>query len=308
VAELAGRHRENGLDVVGLLDDDGPPQPNGAPPLLGGLEDFERVVREHEIDRVIVSFTRARDEELVGLVRRCDPDIAVDVVPRLFDVIKPDGHLLGGLPLADATPARHDTTNLALKRTLDVVGALLALIAFAPVMAVVAVAVWITDPGPILYRQERIGRGGRPFQLPKFRTMAVGSAEIPVELGSLGIAALVERLKDEPKELTPIGGWLRSASLDELPQLWCVLRGEMSFVGPRPLRPFEVASLDAWQLERLTLRPGLTGLWQVLGRSDTQWDERMRLDNLYTRYWSMAFDIRIMLRTVPAVLRRRGAR
>ncbi len=183
----------------------------------------------------------------------------------------------------------------------------MALIVCAPVMAAIVIAAWITDPGPVLFWQERVGRGGQSFQLPKFRTMAVATAEGPIETDSLGIADLVERMKNEEKDLTPMGGWLRRTSLDELPQLWCLFTGKMSFVGPRPLRPFEVDALDNWQRERLILRPGITGLWQVLGRSDTSWEERMRLDNLYTRHWSIAFDVRIMLRTVPTVLRRRGA-
>jgi exopolysaccharide biosynthesis polyprenyl glycosylphosphotransferase len=307
VAELAGRHRENCLDVVGLLDDVDPQQPTDGPPILGRLAEIERVVREHEIDRVIVSFTRRRDADLVGLIRLCHPEVAVDVVPRLFDVIKPDGYLLGGLPLANATPSTRRASNLALKRTLDLVGATMALIVCAPVMAAIAIAARITDPGPVLFWQERIGRGGQPFRLPKFRTMAEATAERPIETDSLGIADLVERMKNEEKDLIPIGAWLRRTSLDELPQLWCVFTGKMSFVGPRPLRPFEVDALDAWQRERLILRPGITGLWPVLGRSETSWEERMRLDNLYTRHWSIAFDVRIMLRTVPAVLRRRGA-
>jgi exopolysaccharide biosynthesis polyprenyl glycosylphosphotransferase len=308
VAALARRHPENGLEIVGLLDDEGLTGPPGSPPLLGGLADLEQVLHDHAIDRVIVAFSRTRDEDLVTLIRRCDRDVAVDVVPRLFDVIKPHGYLLGGLPLADATPAGDDATTLRLKGLLDIVGALVALVIFAPVMVAIAIAVRLTSPGPILFWQERIGRCGEPFRVPKFRTMRVQLDDLPDELDPLDIDAIVEQLKASTANLTPIGNRLRRTSLDELPQLWCIVRRTMSLVGPRPLRAFEVESLDSWQQERMTVRPGLTGLWQVLGRSDTRWEERMRLDYMYARHWSLALDLRIMLRTVPAVVRRRGAR
>jgi exopolysaccharide biosynthesis polyprenyl glycosylphosphotransferase len=308
VAALARRHPESGIDVVGLLDDDGPPQPDGGPPVLGGLTDLEQVLDEHGIERVIVAFTRSRDADLVGVVRRCDHlDVSVDVVPRLFDVIKPIGTLLGGLPLADATSAPSDATALALKRAIDVVGAIVGLVVTAPVMALAALAVRMTSPGPVLFRQERIGKGERPFEVLKFRTMRA-AAERSIAASPVQIVALVEELKAPDDELTPLGRWLRRTSIDELPQLWCVLRGTMSLVGPRPLRPFEAACLDEWQRERFVFRPGVTGFWQVLGRSDTGWDERMRLDYLYARHWSLSLDIRILLRTVPAVLACRGAR
>jgi lipopolysaccharide/colanic/teichoic acid biosynthesis glycosyltransferase len=143
----------------------------------------------------------------------------------------------------------------------------------------------------------------------KFRTMVIGGdAPQVAPPGSTGIAALVTAIKTAPQPLVPLGAWLRRTSLDELPQLWCVLTGRMSLVGPRPLREFEVAALEHWELERLSLRPGLTGLWQVLGRSDAAWAERMRLDYMYARHWSLGLDIRILARTVPAVLRQRGAR
>jgi exopolysaccharide biosynthesis polyprenyl glycosylphosphotransferase len=308
VAALARRHRESGIDVVGLLDDDGPPQPGDGPPVLGGLDDLEQVLEQYAIDRVIVAFTRSPDADLVAVVRRCDHrDVSVEVVPRLFEVIKPMGTLLGGLPLADATSARQDAATLALKRVIDVVGAVVGLVLAAPVIALAGIAIWLEDRGPVLFRQERIGRGGKPFQVLKLRTMRGAPAE-PLEPSPVRIVALVEELKAPVDELTPLGRFLRRTSIDELPQLWCVLRGTMSLVGPRPLRAFEVACLDEWQRDRLLFRPGVTGFWQVLGRSDTGWEERMRLDYLYARHWSLAIDIRIMLRTVPAVLGRRGAR
>jgi exopolysaccharide biosynthesis polyprenyl glycosylphosphotransferase len=309
VTDLARMHGENGLEVVGLLDDDALPQAAGGVPVLGGLADVESVLRQHRIDRVIVTFTRAGDSELVELVRLCDShSVAIDVVPRLFDVIRPNGSLLGGLALSSATRSRHGWPTHAAKRAVDVLAPLGLLVLFAPALVCIAAYLKLTSRGPVIYRQERIGKDGRPFEVLKFRTMAIQGEAPPAPVsGSAGIGALVSDIKGAHRPLVPLGAWLRRTSLDELPQLWCVLTGRMSLVGPRPLRPFEVAALETWELERLAVRPGLTGLWQVLGRSDAPWDERMRLDYLYARHWSLGLDIRILARTLPAVVRQRGA-
>jgi exopolysaccharide biosynthesis polyprenyl glycosylphosphotransferase len=310
VAELARTNGENGIEVVGLLDDDALPQPDGSPPLLGGLDDVEMVLRDHSIDRVIVAFTRRGDAGLVDLVRLCDSHrVAIDVVPRLFDVIRPSGSLLGGLVLTDATPSRPGRHTLATKRAFDLLGSLAMLIVCAPIMLLIAAHLRLISRGPVFYRQQRIGRAGQSFDLLKFRTMrAVATPSSSALSDGRAIGTLVAEIKDTSQDLVPLGGWLRRTSLDELPQAFCILMGHMSLVGPRPLRPFEVAALEDWELERLQVRPGLTGLWQVLGRSDARWDERMRLDYMYARHWSLGWDIRILTRTVPAVLRQRGAR
>jgi exopolysaccharide biosynthesis polyprenyl glycosylphosphotransferase len=309
ITELARLNTENGIEVVGLLDDDALPQPEGSPPVLGGLGDIHAVLSEHAIDRVIVAFTRCNDAGLVDLVRLCDRHrVAIDVVPRLFDVIRPKGPTLGGLALADATPSRPGRSTLAAKRFFDVAASLVLLIVLAPAMLLIALHLRLVARGPVLFRQQRVGLDGRSFGLLKFRTMGErADLSSGTEL-ECPIGARVAELKHASQKLVPLGGWLRRTSLDELPQLFCILAGEMSLVGPRPLRPFEVAELEGWELERLHVRPGLTGLWQVLGRSDAAWDERMRLDYMYARHWSLSWDLRILARSVPAVLRQRGAR
>jgi lipopolysaccharide/colanic/teichoic acid biosynthesis glycosyltransferase len=202
-----------------------------------------------------------------------------------------------------------------MKRGIDVIGAALALVMALPVLIAVAVAVRSQDRGPILFRQRRVGQDGREFSILKFRTMRVDADKLDADnvaalrTGVASIAETVAAIKDKgDPRVTRVGDFLRRTSLDELPQLWNVLRGDMSLVGPRPLRDFEVDSLSPWEQRRHSKRPGITGLWQVAGRSDVSWQERMHLDYTYVRHWSLSDDLEILARTVPAVLARDGAR
>jgi lipopolysaccharide/colanic/teichoic acid biosynthesis glycosyltransferase len=201
------------------------------------------------------------------------------------------------------------------RRVIDVSIAAVALVLLSPLVIAVALLVALIDGRPILYCQERIGRYGRPFKILKFRTMRderdhgqPGHGAPPAGAAQADVAEFVRAVKDAGMaEVTSLGRLLRATSLDELPQLWNVLRGDMSVVGPRPLRDFEVRSLESWQLTRLRVRPGITGLWQVRGRSDLDWSERMRLDYLYVRHRSVVEDLAILTDTIPAVFTRRGA-
>ncbi len=194
-----------------------------------------------------------------------------------------------------------------LKRSIDVVGGLLLIIAFAPLMALVALVIRLESPGPIFFRQKRLGRGGRPFTMYKFRTMGVGA-----EAEQERLAHLNERkgpafkIPCDPRH-TRVGRWVRRMSLDELPNLLNVLKGEMSLVGPRPPLPAEVEHYEDWHKRRLQVIPGITGLWQVSGRSKLSFDEQCRLDLFYIEHWSPWLDFSIMLRTIPAVLLATGA-
>jgi exopolysaccharide biosynthesis polyprenyl glycosylphosphotransferase len=277
---------------------------------LGELDDLHEVIDWLRVDRVIVAFTPAADSQLVQLLRSyASRPIRVEVVPRLFDLVRGQAQSLGDLPLLEASPSRPCLAERACKRALDAAGAFLLLVVLAPVFALVALAVWLDDRGPVLFRQTRIGRAGRPFEIVKFRTMVRDADELGLErVDGLTIDDAVKELKqeDDPRT-TRVGSFLRRASLDELPQLVNVLRGEMSLVGPRPLRPFEVEALTAWQSERQDVLPGITGLWQVLGRSDISWPERMQLDYRYVRHWSVAEDLRILASTPAAVFQKRGA-
>ena len=200
------------------------------------------------------------------------------------------------------------------KRWFDVAAAATILVVTALPCLVIAVLIKRHDHGPVLFRQRRIGKDGKPFDVLKFRTMvagadAVGDERIAgIDGVNMTVADAVTALKphDDPR-VTRVGRILRASSLDELPQLVNVLKGDMSLIGPRPLRDFEVDSLAGWERDRLTVRPGMTGLWQVSGRSAVEWEERVGMDYLYVRHWSLAGDMRILCDTIPALLGRRGA-
>jgi lipopolysaccharide/colanic/teichoic acid biosynthesis glycosyltransferase len=189
---------------------------------------------------------------------------------------------------------------------MDVVGALSLLLLSAPIMLLIAIAVKLDSPGPALFRHERIGRGGRRFRVAKFRTMVVGADAMTEQL-RVGSRDPHWLLLDRDPRVTRVGRLLRCSSVDELPQLWSVLRGDMSLVGPRPLVEAEDRQITGWDRGRLDLTPGLTGLWQVLGRTSIPFDEMVKLDYAYVTSWSVWGDVQLLLRTVPVLLTRRGA-
>jgi exopolysaccharide biosynthesis polyprenyl glycosylphosphotransferase len=211
----------------------------------------------------------------------------------------------------DGLPLMHvempDYSRRVGKRAFDLVGAALGIVLLAPVLGLVALAIRLDDGGPVLFRQTRVGRGGAPFSICKFRTMCVDAEQrlADLRMGNDGAGPLF-KLHDDPR-VTRVGRFLRRTSLDELPQLWNVLVGTMSLVGPRPALPSEVERYRDFDDRRLLVTPGLTGLWQVSGRSDLDWAEGVRLDQYYVENWSFLHDIVILARTVPAVLRSRGA-
>jgi exopolysaccharide biosynthesis polyprenyl glycosylphosphotransferase len=197
--------------------------------------------------------------------------------------------------------------QLAIKRLFDVAASSAALAALAPLMLSVAVVIKLSSRGPVLFKQQRVGRHGRPFHMLKFRSMVVNAEELKAKLMALNEqAGPVFKMKRDPR-ITPIGRFIRKFSIDELPQLINVLRGEMSLVGPRPPVPSEVARYEAWQRRRLSVRPGLTCVWQVSGRNEISFEEWMYLDMQYIDHWSLAQDFELILRTVPVVLTGRGA-
>ena len=315
VADLAQRHPERGLSVVGCVDDEAMFIDGIDPPLLGRMEDLSTVLHEQAIDRVIVSFSLNSDGQILRVLRECDSyGVDVDVVPRLFDLLGPSPEVgsLGGLGLLTVRSKRQTWLPGVAKRALDIAVSATMLTITAPIMLAVAIAVRLDDGKPVLFRQIRIGRNGRPFKILKFRTMTQGAdkqqaSELIAE-GPDAIAAVSEAMKRQSDAwITPVGHFLRRTSLDELPQLWNVLRGDMSLVGPRPLRQYEVDALTDWEVTRQEVRPGITGLWQILGRSEIRWSERMQLDYTYVRHWSFVKDVAILARTAAVVLARKGA-
>jgi exopolysaccharide biosynthesis polyprenyl glycosylphosphotransferase len=203
-----------------------------------------------------------------------------------------------------ATP--HDDLKLMAKRALDVAAATAGLLLLSPLLALVALLVRVTSPGPVLFRQERCGLNGRRFQVFKFRSMAADAESRLAEVEHLNVKKINFKIPNDPR-LTPLGRWLRKFSIDELPQLWNVLRGDMSLVGPRPAIPSEVDQYARWQRRRLRMRPGLTCIWAISGRDRLDTDTVMRLDMEYIDNWSLTLDSQILLRTIPLVLLGRGA-
>jgi exopolysaccharide biosynthesis polyprenyl glycosylphosphotransferase len=339
------RNPRLGLELVGFIDED-PLQRSeelSQLPVLGGLEQVEQLIAEFEIERVIVAFSGEYDDlQLLALLRSLSTlRVMVDVVPRLFESVglRADLHSLEGLPLISLSMPSPARASLWLKRTADVLLASLGLIVLAPLFALIAVAIRLDSSGPVFYFSERVGRGGRRFQVCKFRTMSsqacrgerYGAAqaeelfeEIMRDPASRAEFQRTHKLRVDPR-VTRIGGLLRRTSLDELPQLVNVIRGELSLVGPRPVMAYEVEKLELisqgeleraqdaltlacplgyWELD--WLRPGVTGYWQVTARSDVGYEERLRLDLVYTTSWSLRLDLKIALRTL-GVLAGRGA-
>jgi len=230
-------------------------------------------------------------------------------VPDLFELSFDRVNVanLSGIPLIGLKELSLKGGNLLLKRAIDLTLITVAAPVLLPLAGIVALAVKWDSPGPAIFKQRRVGKGGRPFTTYKFRTMVLDAEARKAELSELNEAdGPVFKMRNDPR-MTRIGRFLRRASLDEIPQFWNVLRDEMSLVGPRPQLPEEVGLYEEWHRRRLEVKPGLTGLWQVLGRSDTSFDDMVRLDIYYAENWSPGMDLRIMLETIPAVLSGKGA-
>jgi len=301
-----------GLIPIGLVDDDVHELGMADLPHLGRLDDLVDILRDHSVDRVIIAFSRASHEQLLKSIRACrDNRIAVDIVPRLFEFMGGARALdqIGGLPLLSIGAPQLTRASRSAKRGLDIVGSSLALIAVAPLFALIALAIKAESQGPVFFPQPRAGRGHRTIRVLKFRSMYRDADLRKVEYAGDNDHddGLMFKIKEDPR-ITRVGALLRTLSLDELPQLYNVLRGDMSLVGPRPLIFEETAALELdWHERRLDLRPGMTGLWQISGRSNIPFDEMVRFDYQYVTGWSLARDAEILLATLPAVVSRRGA-
>jgi exopolysaccharide biosynthesis polyprenyl glycosylphosphotransferase len=314
VLELSRRAGSASM-VVGCVDDGVAAASPDDPPVLGGIDQLPALLAEGGIDRVIVAFSSRRDYDTLGVLRSCAGFRGtVDVVPRFFDFVAPRmrTYSADGLPFLSIPGRQAGRGGALLKRTIDLVGAALLLVVLSPLLVAIALAILIDSGPPVLFRQRRIGMHGRTFSIVKFRTLVPEDANLLArDLGELtpdSIAAHVERAKQEAaRRATRLGAFLRKTSLDELPQLFNVLLGQMSLVGPRPLSPLEDAALDGWEALRRDMRPGITGLWQVSGRSEVSWENRINLDYSQVRHWSLASDLHVLADTVRAVVRRRGA-
>jgi exopolysaccharide biosynthesis polyprenyl glycosylphosphotransferase len=297
-----------GMRLVGFLgESQGFTLPS---PVLGAFTDLETLVRSHVIDEVLVAAPDASVAQTSAIVETCN---LLGLRTHLYGGLLPgtwrnvDARQHGDEVVLSLTPYPHGAASLVMKRALDIAISAFALLAMAPLLVLIAALVKLTSKGPVFFVQWRIGLNGRRFRFPKFRSMVQDAeARLAEVMQHNEMDGPVFKMKRDPR-ITRLGAFLRHYSLDELPQLWCVLKGDMSLVGPRPLMPHEIDGHASWQRRRLSMRPGLTCLWQIGGRNAVDFDRWMRLDLQYIDSWSLGLDMRILLRTVPAVLSGRGA-
>jgi len=301
-----------GYHIVGYVDDN-PDKGEGALGRIRGLgapDKLSDIIDTEAVDEVIITLPWTYHRRILSILRECERrQVAARLVPDLFQMSLSRVEIsdLGGVPLMEVQEIAFDKAALVIKRAMDVVGASLMLLFGWPLFAIIALAIKRDSPGPVLFKQERVGKHHKRFTIYKFRSMRVGAEE---ELENLRQASdwdeITFKMQDDPR-MTRMGRWLRRFSLDELPQLINILKGDMSLVGPRPPVPAEVEQYQPWHLRRLTVPPGLTGMWQVSGRSELTFDEMVLLDLYYVEHWSPWLDLAILLRTIPKVLVADGA-
>jgi exopolysaccharide biosynthesis polyprenyl glycosylphosphotransferase len=305
------RHPHWGYAFLGFVREPGAaPEPSGAP-VLGRLEELSRLLSDQVIDEVFFVVAHGQLERIESAVKLCQEQ-GVVVHISLSGFAEAGSRLTvvesGGRAMLTLSSTPPGGAGLVAKRALDLVASAIMLLLLAPLLAMVAVAIRRDSPGPVLFRQRRVGLNGREFTFFKFRSMRVGAEGELARLQALNeMDGPVFKMRKDPR-ITAVGHFLRRSSIDELPQFWNVLRGEMSLVGPRPPLPGEVRQYKPWQRRRLSVKPGITCTWQVSGRNEIDFDQWMRLDLSYIDGWSFWGDVGICLQTIPAVLFARGAR
>jgi exopolysaccharide biosynthesis polyprenyl glycosylphosphotransferase len=319
IGQLIGRkllqHPEYGINLIGFID---------ANPremrldlenarLVGGPDDILDIVKTRDVERVILAFSHDRDDRMLKVIYALrEQNVQIDVVPRLFEALSPSAHVhsVEGLPLLSVPPARIPRSSRLIKRSVDIVGSAILIALTAPLMLLIALLIRRGSRGPTFFRQERLGIDMRSFTLLKFRTMRDGTDDEPhreylKQIASADAEPGINKLYklDRSDVITPVGRWLRRTSLDELPQILNVLRGDMSLVGPRPAIPYELELYAPHHFERFLVPAGLTGLWQVEARAHSTFREALDLDVAYARSWSLGLDLRLLLRTPPVMFR-----
>jgi exopolysaccharide biosynthesis polyprenyl glycosylphosphotransferase len=300
---------EYGIRLVGFFDDDAGALCLGRDYEVHPLRELPDILSRHVIDEIIFAVDSRRLADMEDVFLLCDEDgvrtrVLVDFFPHVNSELYLDR--LGSAPLLTFSAAPHDELLLLLKRTIDVVLAAAAIILLFPFMLVTALLIRFTSPGPAIFRQVRCGLNGRRFVFYKFRSMCVDAEQMKSGLQHLNRKSTAFKIPNDPR-LTRLGRFLRRFSIDEWPQLWNVIKGDMSLVGPRPAVPEEVERYQRWQRRRLRMRPGLTCLWAVQGRDALDFDTWMKMDMQYIDNWSLVLDWKIMLRTIPRVLTGKGA-
>jgi exopolysaccharide biosynthesis polyprenyl glycosylphosphotransferase len=301
---------ELGYHVVGFVDDDPAKQDDlGRVRCFGPTANLPGIVEREGIDEVIITLPWMSHRKVMDIMAQCErSQVRFRIVPDLFQLSldRVDVDEINGVPLIGIREVSIRGSGRLLKRAIDVIGSFVGLVVLSPLFLVVALLIKVESPGPVLFRQIRVGQGGRPFTVYKFRSMYVGAESLHEELQRVTNHRITFKLRDDPR-CTRVGRFLRRLSIDELPQLYNVLRGEMSLVGPRPPLPSEVEKYEDWHKKRLEVAPGITGLWQVRGRADLPFEEMVMLDIYYIENWSLGLDLRILLETIPTVVSGRGA-
>ncbi|MBA2517539.1 MAG: sugar transferase, partial [Solirubrobacterales bacterium] len=296
------------VDMLGFISLT--PRPDNGLRSLGVIEDLGEVLDTHRVQEVIIADPDFPPERAVELVDQCHRRaVTVRIAPSTMEILVHRAEFVPGasVPLFELRPPVFDGFDYLVKRSFDVVASLFLVILVSPLLAAIAVAVAVSSRGPVLYRSRRPGIGGESFACLKFRTMRSDADQAQADLESLNEASgALFKIRHDPR-MTRVGRLLRRFSLDELPQLFNVVLGQMSLVGPRPLPQRDFDMLEDWHKKRYLVLPGITGLWQVSGRSELDFDDLVRLDFLYLERWSIGLDLTILIKTVPAVIARRGA-
>jgi len=312
VGRLA-RHKEYGLRVVGFLDTGSLEEyaRTRQVQLLGRPSELRSIVDKYGISRVIIAFSKTPHPLILGVIHECqEMKVDVSVIPRFFEALSHRVELedVEGLPMMSLPRySRHGFVMSLAKRLMDLMGTICVSLILTPLLLMVAVLIKLGSPGPVFFRQERMGKDHRRFEMYKFRSMDTGAESQRDELAEMSdTTGPIFKMKDDPR-ITRVGRVIRRLSIDELPQLINVFKGEMSLVGPRPLPFAEAEACNGTADMRHMVQPGITGLWQIMGRSDIPFEQMVQLDYLYVTNWTLRWDVKIILRTVMAIVRKRGA-
>jgi exopolysaccharide biosynthesis polyprenyl glycosylphosphotransferase len=312
MGELISRYSDWGLRILGYVDVDPAKDRGGTSDVLGSIEDIPTIIEDNVVDEIIFVGSEPRDlEGLDDVLAICKEQgvktrVAADFFPVKVSHVSME--FLENVPIITFSATPDHAFELLIKRLMDILGSAIALTVSSPVLLILAVLVKLTSKGPVIYRQVRCGLYGRKFVLYKFRSMCEGAEDVLWEIKHLNeMDGPVFKMRNDPR-VTPLGRILRKSSLDEWPQFWNVLKGDMSLVGPRAPLPEEVKEYTRWQRRRLSVKPGITCLWQVSGRNEIDFQEWMKLDLFYIDHWSLLLDLKILLRTFPVVLLGKGSR
>jgi exopolysaccharide biosynthesis polyprenyl glycosylphosphotransferase len=311
--EIIRKHFHWGLDIVGFVDSSGEKvgQELFGKKIFGTFDDILKILHAHPVDEVIIAVSTRRLCEVQQVLETCELEgVQVRIISDFLGKIAKRfrAEVIYGLPVISISYIPQDLAALMLKRGIDIIISLIALIVLSPIFVIIAAAIKVSSPGPVFYEWNVVGFNKKPFKSWKFRTMVVEADRMKAQLASLNeMTGPVFKIARDPR-VTFVGRFLRKYSLDELPQLWSVLKGDMSLVGPRPAGPHELPRYESWQRRKLSIKPGITCLWQVSGRNNiNNFDDWARMDLAYIDNWSLWLDCKILLKTIPAVFFGRGA-